>query len=496
MSLKLRAVVIGWIVMAAVGCGTRGTSDSPYLRSDGGAPSDGGGRRDANFVSPPPGDTSDTDHDGLSDADEINVYFTDPTQRDSDGDGITDLGEVAAGADPNDASSRISDSDFFVVLPYNGEHQIKSLHFGTNIQVADVFFLIDDTGSMQSAIDHVNSSMRDIASQVHALIPDVQFGVGSYEDFPIGSYGMRDSVLTFRSRDDWPFHLDQMITDDLDAVNDALALTAEGGSDTPESSIEALYQTATGAGVGYEGGSVPPATCPYAPDDFAPRVGYPCFRPGALPIVVLVTDAPFHNGPGGTNAYDRSSVPNAHSFDDAALALNSIGARFIGVDLDAALEDESAMAIATGSVDPAGYPLVYMGTATSTAERIVTGITSLVGRTPQDVGAVARNVAGNPDDFDARVFIKSIAPVEGYNGSASGPMPGITYASHDDTTFYQVIPGTSVEFSIDFWNDARPPGVTAQVFKANIVVVGNSVATLDVRTAYIIVPSEGGIVLL
>lgn len=438
----------------------------------------------------------DSDNDGLSDADEVGVYFTDPTNRDTDMDGFTDLGEVAAGADPNDSASRIPDTDFFVVLPYNGEHHTRRLSFGTNIQVADVFFLIDDTGSMQSAIDHVAESMSAIAAAVHGLIPDVQFGVGSYEDFPIDPYGMRDLVITTRARDDWPYHLDQRITDDLDSVNSALMLYAESGGDGPEATTEALYQTATGEGITYMHGSVPPAFCPAAPDDFAPRRGYPCFRPGALPIIVTVTDAPFHNGPGGTESYSVSSVPTAHTFDQAVSALNGIGARVIGVDLDAARTDESAMAMATGTVDAAGFPLVYTGDATTTADRIVTGITSLVGRTPQDVSGSARNIAGNPEDFDATLFVKAIAPVEGYNGSASGAMPGVTYSSHDDVSFYGVIPGTSLDFDLDFYNDVREPAATAQVFRCNIFVVGNGVTILDTHTAYIIVPTEGGIVLL
>ena len=77
---------------------------------------------------------------------------TNPTQLDSDGDGISDLGEVeGAGTDPLDAASTIPEGDFFVVLPYNGDHAIRPLRFGTNISVADVFFLVDMTGSMQAS---------------------------------------------------------------------------------------------------------------------------------------------------------------------------------------------------------------------------------------------------------------------------------------------------------------------------------------------------------
>lgn len=48
----------------------------------------------------------DSDEDGLSDQDEINVYFTDPAKSDSDEDGISDGDEVLeVGSDPNNSDS-------------------------------------------------------------------------------------------------------------------------------------------------------------------------------------------------------------------------------------------------------------------------------------------------------------------------------------------------------------------------------------------------------
>jgi len=43
----------------------------------------------------------DTDHDGLSDYDEINKYHTSPYLKDSDSDGISDYDEIKNGTDPN-----------------------------------------------------------------------------------------------------------------------------------------------------------------------------------------------------------------------------------------------------------------------------------------------------------------------------------------------------------------------------------------------------------
>jgi len=44
---------------------------------------------------------------------------------------------------------------------------------------------------------------------------------------------------------------------------------------------------------------------------------------------------------------------------------------------------------------------------------------------------------------------------------------------------------------VTFYNDVVPPGESAQVFKAWIVVMGNRVTELDRRLVIIIVPTEG-----
>ena len=57
--------------------------------------------------------TSDSDHDGLTNYQEINVYHTDPNKWDTDGDGYSDGEEVAHGYSPLDAgSARLSNSNY------------------------------------------------------------------------------------------------------------------------------------------------------------------------------------------------------------------------------------------------------------------------------------------------------------------------------------------------------------------------------------------------
>ncbi len=443
----------------------------------------------------------DSDNDGLSDADERNVYSTNPYERDSDGDGVTDLGEaLGTRTDPNNPSSTIPPEDFFLVLPYNGAAVDRELSFGTNIQVADVYFLIDTTGSMQDAIDNVTSSLSRIASEARTRIPNLQLGVGQYRDFPNGA-GI--SFDAYGSAGDMPYGNEQVITNELAAVQAALGrLRAAGGADTPESGTEALYQTATGEGGSWTFGSgatpftLPPAFCPSIPDEYASRRGYPCFRPGALPIVVLVTDAAYHNGPSNQHPY-ANITPAPHYFDQAVAALNAIGSRFIGVAVGGEPRPHlEATASGTRSVDSSGRALVYDASGGTVSDAILEGIETLAGRTPQDVDTLTENVRGNPDEFDARSFIKQVTPLEGYNGGVSGPSPGVTYASRDDVAFYGVVPGTQVRFNVRFNNDVRPPAETAQIFRATIVVRGNRVTRLDARNVYIIVPPDGAIILI
>ncbi len=454
----------------------------------------------------------DSDNDGLTDAEEFGTYHTDPRSRDTDGDGITDLGEVRGTmTDPTDPGSSLPEGDFFVVLPYNGDHQIRTLRFGTTISQADVYFLIDTTGSMGGPIANVQSSLRTIAGELGGVIRDVQMGVGHFEDFPNsrecapfdfdcllmsgGSYGSGTDVAYAHIQD---------ITPDVMAVQRALdGLTLGNGADAPESHVEALYQTATGEGGSWSfGGGIPAHTiarraCPSIPDDPAPRRGYPCFRSGSLPIIVLVSDVVFHNGNGGTNAY-MGITPAPHTFAQAAMALNGIGARMIGVAVGGGgRPDQDAMARMTGTVDGSGTPIVYDAPSGEVSRSIIDGIGSLVGGTPQDVTTATEDVPGNPGGVDARGFIRSIRPVEGYGSDGlPGARPGISYTSLDATTFYGVVPGTQVEFSVDFWNDFVMPPATAQIYRAVIVVVGNGVARLDERQVYIIVPPEGATILI
>src|SRR5262249_55859148 len=133
----------------------------------------------------------------------------------------------------------------------NGQTQTVAVQLtlpatGSLVPNADVFLLFDDTGSFANTAPAVIAQFQPIIDQLQAALPNVHFGfgVGRFEDYANGTTGPQDR----------PFLLNQpIITTDQagfrDAITAALARQAPGGGgDTPESLIEALFQTATGLG--------------------------------------------------------------------------------------------------------------------------------------------------------------------------------------------------------------------------------------------------------
>lgn len=235
--------------------------------------------------------------------------------------------------------------------------------------IADVLFLVDVTGSMGSAIGEIRRQLRvEIAPALDRSVGDLRMAVASYQDFPTSPFGDFSDV---------PFQIRQTSTADLAAVQRAIdGLSAAGGGDTPESATEALYQSVTSAGLS---GLVSRASCSGG------GRGQACFRPEATPIIVLITDAQFHNGPGGSNAYSFVS-PTPRTYTQAVDALHTVDARVVGVAVNTfgfvALSDLERVASDTGAVDATGRPIVVDASAGSAAvvDGIVNAVRDLCGR--------------------------------------------------------------------------------------------------------------------
>jgi len=76
----------------------------------------------------------DSDADGVSDYDEINIYHTDPDKNDTDGDGYSDWIELNNAYSPlSKENLKLVDSDF----DKDGLSDDLELRFGTNLSLAD-----------------------------------------------------------------------------------------------------------------------------------------------------------------------------------------------------------------------------------------------------------------------------------------------------------------------------------------------------------------------
>jgi len=319
--------------------------------------------------------------------------------------------------------------------------------FTTRIETADVLFLVDATSSMRDEAEEIRQRLKDtLAPGIAAEIRNVRFAVAYVGDFPVDPFG---------ARADRPFGLLQEVTDDLDDVEIAVdAIPLLEGGDGPEGQVEALYQSATGDGIGEY----------VAPSNCTSGRGYPCFRPAASPIILLFTDAAFHNDPDGVNPY-RSITPTPHTYDEAVAALLEIGARVIGLNSGGGFGAQNLTDIArdTGAIGPKG-PLVFdIGfRGEELDEGVVATMRTLANEVPLDVTARSEDVPG--DEVNAIVFVKSLRALR------AEPPDGV--AGFEDVTFRQVRPGTTVVFELVIDETAVPRQAHVREHWLRIVLVG------------------------
>lgn len=483
----------------------------------------------------------DSDNDGLTDAQE--ALSGDGRCRvltDCDGDGVLDVIEVAAGTDPADGASAPADAGLYFVLPYQGGEQTKDFTFSTSIDQADLYFLIDTTASMQPAIDDLKMSLSAeilpaiLNGDPNAVPPippigDAWIGIGAFRDVPWTPYGQQgDDVYRHRftinnqavAGDVAPPVLNGGSYEAPANVTTILgSLTAGGGGDAPEATTQALWIAASNQPYNLTLGGLWSANTPYPCSSLEMR-GAPCFRPGSVPIFVLITDAAFHNGPVIPNAYNPSLVGGARTYADAIAALEAIDAKVVGVPVNsgsagAARADLVDLATQTESLyhDPsfggADRPLVASTDVSSgeVSTEVVRLLGQLAGAGLRDVTTSRRSYAcaggvdctgdGVPDlayqnpelepgagPFDAAQLITAVRPV-------AAPAPPLPYASLDDTTFFGVRGSAQITFRVHAENTTLRPGAL-QVLRAVIRVVTPSGQLLGgaegVKLVYLVIP--------
>ena len=217
---------------------------------------------------------------------------------------------------------------------WSSDHRLAPVEVAHSI---DVFMLVDLSGSFSDDLPYFKVQAPDLMASLKSSYPDIRFGLGKFEDYPISPFGSA-------ACGDKAYERLIDLTFDTDAVLSTISgLYTRSGADGPESQLVALYQAATGegqdlSGVGYPGASIPAGQ-------------QANFRDGVVKLFILWTDAPFHH-PG-----DPGSVPYpGPSFEETVEAILALDPPMvIGISSGGGgLADLRAIAAATNAVAPPG----------------------------------------------------------------------------------------------------------------------------------------------
>ena len=198
----------------------------------------------------------------------------------------------------------------------------------------DVVLLVDLSGSYSDDLRNLKTQVggadglaAELFDGVCTTEVDCQFALASYVDFPFSSWGSS-------AHGDYGYRLDLDFTATRATFVSAVdGLSTKNGWDGPESQYEALYQVATG-----DGREMPISADGDYEDagEIAPGLN-PTFRDDATKVVVITTDATFHEKGDVCTPYSGSgytpcsfTYPGANS-TEATDALVAAGIRVIGL---------------------------------------------------------------------------------------------------------------------------------------------------------------------
>jgi hypothetical protein len=147
---------------------------------------------------------------------------------------------------------------------------------------------------MAGEIGVLQDEIMTVTFDIEALFDDPRLGLGLFREYPIDPLAMPYSQA--------PYHHILDLTDDILLFEKAVStLNTVSNMTNPEAGSQALYAVASGQGLG----------------DFVPNrgpcpvdhVGYPCFRPDVLRLVLNITDAQMYNGPSPMSPLYSALIP-------------------------------------------------------------------------------------------------------------------------------------------------------------------------------------------
>ena len=361
-----------------------------------------------------------------------------------------------------------------IEVPPDTTRVSASFSLPVSLAVVDVFFLLDATASMLDEIDTIRARLRSrVVPGIRELIPDAAFGVALVGEFPVEPHAS-GALL--------PYDLRQPITTDVFRVEAAMErLPSWGNRDEPEAQVEGLYQLATGEGLAPW--ILPASGCPGGGS------GGACFRGEAFPVVLLITDAPMHNGPPDVPPVDRYAFDGPHDYDDAVRALRELGALVIGLGARdpgsmTPMRHLRAIARDTGAIDGRGDALAFDigATGSGVGGGIVEAVQRLASGVPLDVDAIVEDRPG--DEVDATTLVTAV------RATSAQPADGVTRIEGD--TFFGVVPGTEVTFELDIDVSALPPSPSTRRVPARILFRAFGRSRLGREDVIIVIGGEGG----
>lgn len=302
---------------------------------------------------------------------------------------------------------------------------------------ADVMFNVDLSGSYGPDLATFRNRATDIVDALTANISDVRFGISSFVDAPCSSFGAAGSG-------DYGHRLDLPLTYNLGEIQSTLdGLNIYFGRDGPESQLESMYQTMTGAGYVVNQGTV----CDGVADIDPSTPGWTVDR---IRFLLHATDAPFHR-PGDVGS-DGVPYPYPRTDLDVIRTAQITGTRIFFLDSGGGT-DEAKHSIA----DSTGGQVFLLS---SDSAEVVEAVFEAA------AGAVrTATISLVPSGADAS-FVSSIAPV--------------SYTNVDLTTT------TSLSFTVTFV-DSVQPGPVPQEFRFFLTVDG---ALFDDTPVVIVVPAQ------
>lgn len=350
-----------------------------------------------------------------------------------------------------------------------------------SIDRSDFVFLVDNSSSMADEIARIREQLADVlVPRIYDRVRDARLGVAVFSDFGERRLGVRSH----------PYVLLQPMSDDIDEVLAATrAIELEFGGDTPESQLEALYQVATGEGLG--------GYVEKGPDCPGGGRGGVCFRPGSFANVLLFTDAPMRGvvgiQPDGTPSIwetldlgmEAPYVPYERKYDETLEALKAENIRVVGLwsGQGEGIDDMRRVVQESGGINSDGEPIVLdIGTeGEGLGEGVVQALESLRSGARLTVNLELYD-ADPADGLDPRVLVSEVVPLR-------VEPEGLGFAVGDH--FEEVQAGTEVVFQVRFDTRPLPPAGYERRFPIGMAVRASDGTVLSDQTFDLFVAPAG-----